>query len=215
MDKIYYVYAYLRNEENTPYYIGKGKGRRAFQKHKVSVPNDRTKIKFIANNLNENDAFDLEKDLIKLFGRKDLNTGILLNKTYGGEGASGAIIIGKSGSDNPFYGKTHSNKTKEKLSRINSGANNPAYQKPVSEETKRKISKAHKGKPKSEEVRKKISLAKIGKSNGLKGKTFEYIYGAEKAQQLLSNRPKCSEEKKRKISESLKKFNREKSRLNY
>jgi hypothetical protein len=86
---IYYVYAYLR-ENNTPYYIGKGRDYRAYDHHNsVHVPKDNSRIEFIAKNLSEQEAFVLEKDLIQLYGRKDLGTGILRNLTDGGEGSSG------------------------------------------------------------------------------------------------------------------------------
>jgi hypothetical protein len=87
---IYYVYAYLR-KDGTPYYIGKGKGRRHIAEHKVVVPTESTRIIFLAQNLNEFDAFELEKYYIQHYGRKDLGTGILRNLTDGGEGASGCI----------------------------------------------------------------------------------------------------------------------------
>lgn len=90
MNNTYYVYAYLR-QDGTPYYIGKGKGRRITAVHNVSVPKDKSKIQILATKLSEHESFLLETKLINHYGRKDNNTGILRNRTDGGEGASGAI----------------------------------------------------------------------------------------------------------------------------
>lgn len=88
---IYYVYAYLRLD-GTPYYIGKGKKRRAFVQHQYVNCNDRSRIRFISENLDEDAALELEVRLIQYFGRKDKGTGILRNMTDGGEGQSGWIM---------------------------------------------------------------------------------------------------------------------------
>jgi len=86
MEQKYYVYEWLR-EDGTPYYIGKGEGFRAYCKRPYR-PKDKNRINIIKENLTEQEAWDLETELIAIYGRKDLGTGILKNKTDGGEGGS-------------------------------------------------------------------------------------------------------------------------------
>ena len=95
MSNNFYTYAYLR-EDKTPYYIGKGKDRRAYERHKRGKIKDfRPKksngsldidrILILKKNLTEEQSIKHEEYMINVFGRKDLGTGILINLTDGGQ----------------------------------------------------------------------------------------------------------------------------------
>ena len=136
--RIYYVYKHVRLDNNTCFYIGKGKEGR------LNVPNRNTihdnickkhgyKAVIFKDKLNEEEAFKLEKDLINCYVSKlgygiyikgyyvnTENNKFLTNMTFGGEGVSGM---------NPYANKTPeemeiiSNKKSNSLKGKNKGKN--------------------------------------------------------------------------------------------
>jgi hypothetical protein len=88
----FYTYLWLRYD-GTPYYVGKGMGKRAYWSHQrtVPMPPDTSRI-LVEFHPTEVDAFEAEKFLVAYYGRQDLGTGILRNRTDGGEGLSGLVF---------------------------------------------------------------------------------------------------------------------------
>lgn len=151
----YYVYLFRDPRTATPgigngepYYVGKGKNNR-FKQHLLPRGGQNKQVNGrirllreagystiqIADHITvsecatEQEALELEKKLIKIFGRKDQGTGTLFNHTDGGEGISGY---------------RHTKETKLKMSKIQMG-HSPTNTGPPSKATREKISKALKG----------------------------------------------------------------------
>jgi hypothetical protein len=84
---VFYTYMYLR-EDGTPYYIGKGSGRRAYrQSHRRIKPPRNQDFILVQEFACEVDALAAEVFFIAYYGRKDLGTGVLRNRTEGGDNA--------------------------------------------------------------------------------------------------------------------------------
>ena len=177
----FYVYKHIRKDNNTCFYVGKGKGNR------IKVPKrnkhfNRIRKKYgcyvvkIKENLTEKEAFALEREIIEdyvfVFGYginikgyyKGYNENErLTNCTWGGEGVSGLDAWNK-GKKGIFH---HSEETKREMSEANKGKIPWNKGKKGifhhSEETKREISEANKGKKASEDARRKNSKAHKGK----------------------------------------------------
>lgn len=195
--KNFYVYIYLDPRkpgsydygklhfDYEPIYIGMGRGNRIEAHIKTCyTPNKKIhnthfigKLKHIIKdhknpiyyklytNLSEKSAKRREIFLIKLIGRHDLGLGFLTNLTDGGEGTSG-------------YKRTE--EQRQHISNIKKGK--PNYNKrgiKHSEETRKKISETRLKKhfSCSEDFKKK-------RSERLLGKTYEELYGKEKAKEI-------------------------------
>lgn len=111
------VYQHKRNDTNEIFYIGIGTTEhRAYSKHgrnthwKNIVNKVGYSVEIITTCDIWSEACQIEQYLIKYYGRKDLNTGILVNKTDGGEG---------------FYKGIHSNETKLKIANTKKGCISP------------------------------------------------------------------------------------------
>jgi hypothetical protein len=161
----YYVYEYLR-EDGSPYYVGKGSGFRAYCKRPYR-PKDKSRIKIIKDNLTEEEAFDLEKTLIEQYGRQDLGTGILKNKTVGGEGYSLSDEtkqkLSIAGKGRVPWNKGLTSDTDEQVKKNANSRSKVKY----SEETKKAFMK-----PRSEEARKNMSAGQQGKKYPKKSCSF-------------------------------------------
>lgn len=153
---IYYIYAYIRID-GTPYYIGKGTGRRAWDKsHSVKVPTH-NRVIIMETGLTEIGAYALERRYIQWWGRRDLGTGILRNMSDGGEGRTGFSEesrrkLSESAKRRRPYDPDHSHMMSEMLRKRWSDP-----------EFRAKMSERHTGRPKSEEHRRKIGESQKGK----------------------------------------------------
>ena len=84
---MFYVYAWLREDRQSPYYIGKGTRGRAWRK---SGPGGDC-VQIIKANLTSKESHELEKTLIKFYGRQ-VDGGILENQSKD-----------SGGSDKPYF----------------------------------------------------------------------------------------------------------------
>jgi hypothetical protein len=171
-ERIYYVYGYY-DEKDLIFYVGKGKGNRMYYHlyKSQSVRKDKTtynkhkdnKIKasinklgydyFVENNikviqdkLTEKEALNLEKELIKKYGKIIDNTGSLTNITDGGEFCIGNHFKSKEHRNKiskTLIGHKRSKESKEKQGNSIRGVNNHNYGKDHSDASKNAISSAN------------------------------------------------------------------------
>lgn len=156
----FYVYEHWRPDTNTCFYVGKGKDKRAWvmssgrNNHHKGIQSKLTSlglsvhVKIIIDNVSEETAFLIERDLIANHGMENL-----ANKTSGGEGCSRPL----------------SEEHKAKISRSKIGNQN-AKGHSLSIEAINKIKMVHTGSKRSDETKAKMSKSQKGhtRNRGIK-----------------------------------------------
>jgi hypothetical protein len=128
----YYVYTHLNPQTKEIFYVGIGKGNRAWNQWagrnkfwENYVNKYGFEVELVAENLTRNQAGKIEIELIAHLGRRQIEEGgTLVNRSLGGDGGS--------------VGYTHTEEYKQKLSKERKGI----IKKPLSKEAKDKLSKA-------------------------------------------------------------------------
>ena len=205
-----FVYIHKRKDNNEVFYVGRGTNKyRPYSKanrnkywHNIVNKAGYT-VEIVADNLSWEEAGILETELIKQYGRKDMNEGTLVNMSDGGEGnCRGRTRTGmphleetKKEISNSNKGKKHTEETKNIL-REKSKGNKNMLGKKHSKETKEKISKAFKGKKLSDEHVEKIRNAVSNMSQDTKDKISNTLKGIVRSEET---RRKMSEARKRTV----------------
>jgi len=144
----FYVYVHTRATDGSIFYVGKGKGKRAWSKYsrnkhwKHIVAKHGYNVVIVQRDLTEGQSLELEVMLIADIGKENL-----CNLTDGGEGVSGLV---------------HSEEHRRKNSEAKKGR--PAHNKgkKISEELKAHLREINIGRKRSDETRKKMSEAQKG-----------------------------------------------------
>jgi len=203
MNEVFYVYEHIRNDTNEIFYVGKGSNDRCFtnigrNQHWHNIVNFAGfTVRMIFENITEELALELEKELIKELREQGVP---LVNYTDGGDGVSGykhtnearaKMSEKKTGVKLEPFSEEH----KQKMSKAAMGDNNPMYGKEITDEHRARLIVSAKAKVFSPEHRTNLSKALIGRK--FSAETRKKIGEAFKGKKL-------SEEHKQKISESLK-----------
>jgi len=159
---VFYVYEHWRTDRDECFYVGKGKGKRAYNMslrnpHHKAVQNKviregfAIEVKIVASGLTEDAAFKLEMERIAFWRSAKID---LTNMTFGGEGIS-----------NP------SEEVRSKISNALKNNNNGS-------------------KKRSEETKNRLSISKIGNKNGIGNKSRLGFKASEEHKKKLSDAQK-------------------------
>lgn len=168
MTKEHYIYSWHDPRTLVPFYVGLGKGKRAFEKsshcqHNLTVAGrlhelekeGLTHIVWVSpKRYSLESAKKLERAWIRIFGRKDQNTGYLFNHSDGGDGGNISKITRERLS--AFAKERMKNPTLKAIALENLKQGRKRGWK-HSEETKSRIRAARLGKKQSLETKSKIS----------------------------------------------------------
>lgn len=128
----FYTYKHYKADDNTVFYVGKGKLDRCLHRKDRSqwwyntVNKHGYYIIIDEINLTEEQAFAREKELVSIYGRKQYG-GLLINLTDGGEGVSGKIFTEEERQQKSIYMKNHPEQWAECIGKKAYGEDNPNY----------------------------------------------------------------------------------------
>lgn len=140
-ERNYYIYRHRRLDTFGVFYVGLGSTpnlKRAYDDvrrgswWKRVVKKAGYKVEILAEGLLKEEVIELEMFLIAEYGRRDLGTGILINLTSGGEGATDISEETRNKRSKALTGKKHTEETLEKLR----GGNAHAAKKVIDTKTK-------------------------------------------------------------------------------